>query len=109
MKRVFISQPMSGKSIEDIKKVRDEAAKEVSEILSEEIEVVDSLFETLPKGLNSIWYLGCAIKLLANADLAYFTRGWESYRGCKIEHTVCTEYGVKTMYQQKWMKEDLTS
>lgn len=99
MKKIFISQPMSGKTIENIKEVRDRAAMRLEEELGEKIEVIDSMFETFPQGLSSIWFLGSSIKLLANADLAYFTKGWESHRGCKIEHTVCTEYGIKVMYE----------
>lgn len=36
-------------------------------------------------------------ELLSSADVAYFCKDWEKYRGCKMEHTACIEYGIKTI------------
>lgn len=51
--KVFISQPMNGKSNEEIE-----------------------------------------------ADVVYFAKGWENARGCRIEHTVAKEYGLKIMEEK---------
>ena len=34
----------------------------------------------------------------ATADIAYFAKDWDKYRGCKIEHTCATEYGIDVMH-----------
>lgn len=37
------------------------------------------------------------MELLADADVAYFARGWESARGCRIENQCAIEYGIDTI------------
>ena len=39
-------------------------------------------------------FLGKSLIYLADADAAIFGEGWENYRGCRIEHQVCADYGV---------------
>ena len=48
MKKLFISQPMNGKSDEEIKKERQEALLQVAEVCGEEVELIDSFFENAP-------------------------------------------------------------
>lgn len=94
MKKLFISQPMRGKSDEQIKKEREEAIKKASEILNEEILVIDSFFEKAPVDAKPLWFLGKSLELLADADCVYFAPGWEDARGCRIEHECAKEYGI---------------
>ena len=42
-------------------------------------------------------YLAKSLELLADADVAYFDRGWESARGCRIENQCAIEYGIDTI------------
>lgn len=56
-------------------------------------EVIDSFFDGEPK--TPLWYLGESIKLLGQADIAYFCKDWEKYRGCCIEHECCVRYSIK--------------
>ena len=94
--KLFISQPMNGKTKEVIKKEREEAISKIKSILGEsDIEVIDSFIEDAPENANGLWYLGKSIELLSEADVAYFVSGWDSTRGCIIEHKCCEEYGVK--------------
>ena len=44
MKKLFISQPMRGKSDDEILKAREEAIKKVEEMTGERVEVIDSFF-----------------------------------------------------------------
>ena len=44
MKKLFISQPMKGKTDEEILAVREKAIKSATEHLGEEVEVIDSFF-----------------------------------------------------------------
>lgn len=58
------------------------------------MEVIDSFFEKAPVDAKPLWYLGESLKLMAEADVAYFADGWNEARGCKIEHTCAVEYNI---------------
>lgn len=95
MKRVFISQPMKDKTNEEIKAERERAVIAIrAKFEDEEIEVIDSFFENAPHDARPLWYLGESFKLLSTADIAYFVRGWDEYRGCKMERLAVSEYGI---------------
>lgn len=102
MIKLFISQPMNGLSDEDVLKERDRAICEAKKALGENIEVLDSYFtEDEPEGVNSgLWWLGKSIELLAQADTAYFVRGWHKARGCLIENECAFRYGVKRIEER---------
>lgn len=93
--RVFISQPMNGKTDEEILRERDEAIKEIKKNISGDIEVIDSFFQSAPVDARPLYFLGKSLELLSTADIAYFCRGWDFARGCRIEHQCCLEYGIK--------------
>ena len=97
MKKLFISQPMRGKSNEEILAIRSDATQAAKDAVGEEVEVIDSFFENAPVGAKPLWFLGKSLELLATADVAYFARGWIEARGCKIEHLCATEYGIHTI------------
>lgn len=101
MKKLFISQPMRGKSDDEILKAREEAIKKVEEMTGERAEVIDSFFQGAPADAKPLWYLGKSLQLLSTADVAYFDAGWENARGCRIENLCAREYGIKTMYEEK--------
>lgn len=94
MKKLFISQPMNGKSDEEIKKERQEALLHVAEACGEEVELIDSFFENAPHNARPLWFLGKSLELLSTADVAYFVSGWENARGCRIEHECAVQYGI---------------
>lgn len=85
---------MRGKSDEDILAERNKAIKTAEKLIGESVEVIDSFFESAPVDAKPLWYLGESLKLLAEADVAYFAEGWQDARGCKIEHTCAVEYGI---------------
>ena len=95
MKKLFISQPMNGKTDEEIKAERAEIVKRVTKHFGE-VEVIDSFIEeNAPDSANSgLWYLGKSLELLSVSDCAYFADGWQNYRGCKIEHECAVQYGI---------------
>lgn len=97
MKKLFISQPMKGKTNVEIKKEREEAIRCAKEMMSDEVEVIDSFFENAPAETKPLWYLGESLKLLSTADVAFFATGWKNARGCKIEHTCAQQYGINTI------------
>lgn len=98
MKKLFISQPMKGKTNEEIENERNNAIKEAQEIYGEHLEVIDSFFKNAPHGARPLWFLGKSIELLSTADVIYMCKGWYSYRGCKIEHLCASEYGIDIIY-----------
>lgn len=97
MKKLFISQPMRGKKDEEILAVRAQAIQSAERELGEEVEAIDSFIKGAPAAAKPLWYLGESIKLMAKADVAYFAKGWEEARGCKIEHECAIEYGILTI------------
>lgn len=97
MKKLFISQPMRDKTDEQIKTERSRAMAVARDKLGEDIELIDSFFESAPHDAKPLWFLGKSLELLANADIAYFVSGWDKYRGCKMENTACKEYGIEVI------------
>lgn len=94
MKKLFISQPMRGKTDEEIIVERNDAIGKAKAIYGKDIEVIDSFFQNAPTDVKPLWYLGKSLELLSKADLVYFTEGWENTRGCIIEHECAVRYGI---------------
>lgn len=94
MKKLFISQPMRGKTDEEILAVRKKAIRSAEKMLGEPVEVIDSFFQSAPADARPLWFLGKSLELLSTADVAFFAEGWNEFRGCKIEHTCAVEYNI---------------
>ena len=95
MKKLFISQPMRGKTDEEILATREKAIQSAKlQLETEEVEVIDSFFQNAPTDAKPLWFLGKSIELLAGADVVFFAKGWEDARGCRIEKMCALEYGV---------------
>lgn len=94
MKKLFISQPMKGKTDEEILKERQNAIKEAEKLVGESVEIIDSFFQNAPAEARPLWFLGKSLELLSTADVAYFADGWKDARGCKIEHECAKQYGI---------------
>lgn len=95
--KIMISQPMNGKTEEQIREEREEITKRLQE---EGHEVVDTIFiEEAPKNCNiAVYYLAKSIEMIGKVDALYFMKNWEKARGCKIEHQVAVEYGKQVFY-----------
>ena len=99
MKKLFISQPTRGKTDEEILAVREKAIKSAKKHVGEPVEVIDSFIQSAPVDAKPLWYLGESIKFLSEADVAFFAKGWDEARGCKIENTCAIEYGIETIIE----------
>lgn len=100
MIKVFISQPMKDKTNEQIEAERKRAVEAIKkEYDSEEVEIIDSFFKGAPHDAKPLWFLGKSFELLSTADVAYFVKGWDNYRGCKMEHTAAIEYGISVIVE----------
>lgn len=100
MMKIFISQPMRNKTDAEIQAERAEAIDKCQTYyacIGEKIDIIDSIIEGAPDGAKPLWYLGESLKLLSEADAAFFVHGWEKNRGCRIEHMACVEYGIRIL------------
>lgn len=95
--KIMLSQPMKGKTNEEIRKERKHLVKEIE---SNGDIVLDTVFDEAPKNVDeAIWFLSKSIEYLAQADIIFFMKGWEKARGCKIEHQVAVEYDKEIIYE----------
>lgn len=97
MKKLFISQPMRGKTDEEILTERKKAIESAERNLGEPVEVIDSFFQNAPADARPLWFLGKSLELLSTADIVYFAKGWEDARGCRIENQCAIEYGIEVI------------
>lgn len=89
--RVMISQPMKGKTNEQI---REERAELVKQLEAEGHEVVDTVFEEAPANEDmAIYMLSQSIRYIGKVDGVVFMPGWNNARGCRIEYEVAVSYG----------------
>lgn len=97
MLRVFISQPMDGKTDKEIEEERLSIVSKISETVDEPFEVIDSFFKSAPHDAKPLWILRKSIELLSTADLAYFAKGWETARSCIIEQSCAVDCMIETI------------
>lgn len=97
--RVFISQPMKGKTDDEILSERAEVSDHIMEMFDGNAEIIDSFFDDEPDTKTpALFNLGRSLCLLADADAVYFVKGWDEVRGCKIEHECAVNYGIKIIF-----------
>ena len=95
--KIMISQPMRGKTNEQI---REERAELVKQLEKQGHEVIDTVFETAPADEDiAIYMLSQSIRYIGKVDAVVFMPGWENARGCRIEYKVADNYGkfIKTL------------
>ena len=93
---IFISQPMGGRSDDEINAER----RRVIEIARQkfgEVDVLETFFSNFGPAAKPLDYLARSIEFLAKADVAIFAPGWQDSRGCRIEHQCALEYGIIVM------------
>ena len=95
--KVFISQPMKGLSDKEIKSNREKAIKNIENLYGDDVEIIDSHI----KGEGTpLWCLAKSIELLSTADIAYFCKGWNTARGCRIEYMCASDYGIGAYFEE---------
>jgi hypothetical protein len=104
VKQVFISQPMRGKTPEEIKTERERAIAALTEEFAktgEQFEVIDSYQKDFKPeaaaGSNAyrIEFLAKSIQMLAKADVLLSIGDWTKFSGCVIETAVAVNYGIE--------------
>lgn len=101
MKKLFISQPMRGKTDEEISAQRNEMIAMAGDLFGE-VEAIESFFAGLKVEAKNkpLHMLGLSLIELAEADIAMFAPGWENARGCKLEHDCALAYGIDVIFDQ---------
>lgn len=95
--KVFISQPMKGLSEKEIKSNREKAIRKIKSLYGDDVEIIDSYIDG---GGTPLWCLGKSIELLSTADVAYFLKGWNTARGCRIEYMCADNYGIGAYFEE---------
>ena len=105
--KVFISQPMNGKTEQEIRGQRQAAIENIHNLCKAPIEIVDSYFKDDAVKIDTwnsrgaILLLAKSIEKIAEADVVYMCEGWKNSRGCRIEHEIARDYGL-TIVEEKW-------
>lgn len=107
MKKAMLSQPMNGKTDEEIVATREKA---IGVLEGKGYEIVNTLFtdewhsrENMEKrGVVQIplCFLAKSLENMSLCHAVYFCKGWENARGCRIEHDVAKAYGLEIIYEE---------
>ena len=105
--KAMLSQPMAGKTDEEIAATREKA---IGALVERGYEVVNTLFtdewyskESMEsRGVVQIplCFLAKSLENMSLCHAAYFCKGWEKARGCKIEHDAAVAYGLHIIYEE---------
>ena len=105
-KKAMLSQPMGGKTEEEIVATRERAVKKLE---AAGYEVINTLFtdewysqeKMAERGVVQIplCFLAKSLENMSLCHIAYFCEGWEHARGCRIEHAAAKAYGLEIMYE----------
>ena len=106
IKKAMLSQPMAGKTESEIIETRDRAIKYLEAM---GCEVVNTLFtdewyskeKMDERGVVQIplCFLAKSLENMSLCHVAYFAKGWEKARGCRIEHEAAVAYGLEIIYE----------
>lgn len=102
--KAMISQPMGGKTDQEILEARERAANALLEM---GYVVANTLFSdewAKYAGIGDdanrpLWFLAKSLEVMSLCHAAYFCKGWEKARGCKIEHDAAVAYGLEIIYE----------
>lgn len=96
--KIMISQPMNGKTNEQIKEERKELVEELEE---QGHTVINTIFD-FNKGegekVTPMFCLAKSIEAMDKADAVVFMKGWENARGCVAEEYIAKKYGKFVKY-----------
>ena len=105
-KKAMLSQPMAGKSNEEIVATREKA---IAFLEKKGYKVVNTLFtdewyskeKMQERGVVQIplCFLAKSLENMSLCHVIYFCKGWESARGCRIEHDAAVAYGLEIIYE----------
>lgn len=95
--KLYISQPMRGKAMNDIVAERKQLVAEAAvELRTDDILVLDTLF--INHDRPPLAMLGRSIEKMAEADSVIFAPDWKQAAGCRVEHLAASEYNLKVLH-----------
>lgn len=107
MMKAMLSQPMAGKTKEEIIFTRERA---IAVLKERGYEIINTLFtdewysqESMKeRGVENIplCFLAKSLENMSLCHAAYFCKGWEETRGCRIEHEAAKAYGLTIIYEE---------
>lgn len=98
MKKIYISQPMRGRSTDDIIAERKALVADAAVALqTDEVEVLDTYLNGYTNK-PPLRLLALALEKMADADAVIFAPGWRDARGCRVEHLAASEYGISIIH-----------
>lgn len=99
---------MNGKTDEEIIATQEHA---IAALKAHGYEIVNTLFtdewysqeKMFGRGVVQIplCFLAKSLENMSLCHAAYFCKGWESARGCKIEHDAAKAYGLDIIYEEE--------
>lgn len=105
--KAMISQPLGGKTDEEITRTRENA---IQTLQAMGYEVINTLYTSewyspeklVERGVKHVplCFLAKGLEQMCTVDAVYFCEGWENARGCRIEHEAAKAYGVKRLYAE---------
>lgn len=105
--KAMLSQPMAGKTEEEIVATRERA---IEVLKGYGYEIVNTLFtdewysqeKMKERGVENIplCFLAKSLENMSLCNAAYFCKGWENARGCRIEHEAAKAYGLTIIYEE---------
>lgn len=106
-KKAMLSQPMNGLTDEQIVATRNKA---VAALEAQGYEIINTLFTDEwynPENMEArgvvqipLCFLAKSLENMSLCHAAYFCKGWENARGCKIEHEAAVAYGLTIIYEE---------
>ena len=104
--KAMLSQPMAGKTEEEIIATRERA---IAVLKERGYEIINTLFtdewysqESMKeRGVENIplCFLAKSLESMSLCHAAYFCKGWENARGCRLEHEAAKAYGMTIIYE----------
>lgn len=105
--KAMLSQPMNGKTEEEIVATREKAIKALG---TQGYELVDTYFNdewSRKENMEAegvvqipVRFLAKSLEKMSLCDAVYFCKGWEQAHGCRIEHEVAVAYGLNVIYEE---------
>lgn len=96
--KIFISQPMRGKTDAEILAERERAIKAAKAKWGDDVEILESFFQGAPSEAKPLWFLGESLKVMADADTIILCKGWSCARGCKAEIAAAEAYKLPVFF-----------
>ena len=108
--KAMISMPMGGKTKEEIDAVFERAKTALEGmgyiVLDTRFHLSEDMMDLFGVGNRPLRYLGESLNDMSKCGAVYFVEGWNTARGCRIEHHAAKEYGLKVLYEEEGESEE---